>query len=270
MHNVLLVDDEPGAIKSIRYAVNWEQYGFTIAGVAANGQMALDMFSVRSYSLVITDIRMPVMDGLRLIAEIRAASDVPIVIMTGFEEFEDARTALKLGVRDYLLKPPETADVEQMLERLRQELLGRSGSRQEQLEARERAGRLVEVPVQPEALSTATMPVTQPGRAAAVVRQWAEQRYADNLSMRGLASKLYMNAAYLGQLFKAETGMGFNDYLLRIRMEKAKQLLDSTDLKVYEIASAVGYNDMDWFYTKFKHYTGVNPSEYKLQQHRKG
>jgi YesN/AraC family two-component response regulator len=57
--------------------------------------------------------------------------------------------------------------------------------------------------------------------------------------------------------------MTFNEYLLKQRMEKVKALLESTDLKVYEIANEVGYSEMDWFYKKFKSYTGVSANEYR-------
>ncbi|MNI98786.1 HTH-type transcriptional regulator YesS [compost metagenome] len=77
---------------------------------------------------------------------------------------------------------------------------------------------------------------------------------------------LHFNCAYLGQKFKLEEKMSFNDYMLQQRMEKAKQLLLSTNLRIYEIAVGVGYKDIDWFYKKFKACTGSSPNAYRRQK----
>ncbi|PYI57125.1 response regulator transcription factor [Paenibacillus flagellatus] len=238
MYNVLIVDDEPGALKSIRYLLDWERTGFVVAGEASNGRQALDRLRERSYSLVITDIRMPVMDGMALIAALREFADIPVAIMSGYEDFAHARTALQYGVKDYLLKPTEAEELERLLASVKRELDEKGG------------------------VSREGGPDT-PAGAAEFVKRWVKEHYGEPVSMKGIASQLYMNAAYLGSLFKAQTGIGFNDYVLRVRMEKAKELLEGTDMKVYEVASAVGYQDMDWFYEKFKQYTGVNPGDYR-------
>jgi two-component system response regulator YesN len=236
LNKVLLVDDEPGALKSVKYLVDWEQTGFVIAGEASNGKQALDLLREQSFALVITDIRMPVMDGIALIAAIREFSDIAVAIMSGYEDFGNAKAAMKYGVKDYLLKPAESEELEQLLRQVRQELERKNG----------------DVQTRPESAAD----------AVDFVKHWVKEHYAEQVSMKSIAASLYMNAAYLGSLFKTQTGVGFNEYVLRVRMEKAKEMLERTDMKVYEVASSVGYNDMDWFYEKFKQYTGVNPGDY--------
>lgn len=122
MYPVLLIDDEPGALKSLKYLLDWEQYGYTIAGEASGGRQALEMVREHPYSLVITDIRMPVMDGLELITELRRFSKVPIIIMSGYAEFEYVKECLKHGVKDYLLKPVEEEDLIQVLQKVKLEM----------------------------------------------------------------------------------------------------------------------------------------------------
>jgi two-component system response regulator YesN len=88
------------------------------------------------------------------------------------------------------------------------------------------------------------------------------KHYADNLRLEALAGLLNYSTAYLGQLFKNKTGEYFNTYLDRVRIHKAKELLDQ-GMKVYEVAESVGYTSVNYFYSKFKRYEGCSPSEYR-------
>ncbi|WP_168735698.1 response regulator transcription factor [Cohnella fermenti] len=246
LYDVLLVDDEPGAIKSLKYLLDWEQAGFRIAGEASNGRQALECLAEHPYSFVITDIRMPEMEGLAFIAAVRERSDITVAIMSGYEDFAYARAALQLEVKDYLLKPAEEDDLARLLARVRGELDKRDKP----------------VPSEEDRAAPSGDLGNEKG-VARFVKQWVKDHYASPLTLKGIAAQLYMNPAYLGSLFKTQTGIGFGEYVLQVRMEKAKEILAGTDLKVYEVASAVGYNDMDWFYEKFKLYTGVNPRDYR-------
>ncbi|HZG58555.1 helix-turn-helix transcriptional regulator, partial [Paenibacillus sp.] len=103
----------------------------------------------------------------------------------------------------------------------------------------------------------------RPNKVIEELKRIVQERYMDNVSLRGVAQEIYMNPNYLGKLFKSNAGMSFNDYLLQVRMEKAKELLLHSDMKVYEISQAVGYGELDWFYKRFKAYTGISASEYR-------
>ncbi len=86
-----------------------------------------------------------------------------------------------------------------------------------------------------------------------------------NITLKIISSLLHFNCVYLGQKFKDQENMSFNEYLLQQRMEKAKILLERTDMRIYEIANEVGYTEIDWFYKKFKEYTGASANEYRKQ-----
>lgn len=92
-----------------------------------------------------------------------------------------------------------------------------------------------------------------------------EKRYDENLKLERLAELFNYNSAYLGKLFKSYTGEYFNTYLDKIRIENAKKLLVE-GLKVYRVAEVVGYNNVDYFHSKFKKYEGVSPSTYRRKQ----
>ena len=105
MYRIILVDDEPLILAGIASLINWEDHGCTIAGKATNGPSAYEMIMSQRPDIVITDIRMPVMDGLALMEKCQAAGfHCPFIVLTNLEEFALARKALSLGACEYLVK----------------------------------------------------------------------------------------------------------------------------------------------------------------------
>lgn len=92
-----------------------------------------------------------------------------------------------------------------------------------------------------------------------------KERYAENITLKELSKKYFINTAYLGQIFRKQYGESFKDYLKRIRIEKAEELLMHSDKKVYEIAQEVGYKDMDYFINSFITVRGCTPAKFRKQ-----
>lgn len=116
MYKVFLVDDEPIVLEGIRTKLEWEKNGFIFAGEATDGEIALSMIHEIKPDIVITDIKMPFMDGLQLSAEIKKLIPwIKIIILSGHDEFEYAKKAISIGVEDYLLKPFTFEEVLQSL-----------------------------------------------------------------------------------------------------------------------------------------------------------
>lgn len=116
---VLIVDDEKKLCQLIQYLVDWEKLGLTVAGVAYNGIDALQMIETNRPDIVITDIKMPGCDGLELIERVQARKiDVHFIIISGYQDFEYARKAIRYGVRDYLSKPIQEDELEEVLEKV--------------------------------------------------------------------------------------------------------------------------------------------------------
>ena len=118
MIKVMIVDDEPFIRQGIRILINWEQYGFEVSGEASNGQEAAKLLEQSEYDLVITDIKMPQMDGLELIAYTweHISKKIRFIILSGFYEFEYAKCAIKYDVADYVLKPVQREELIRALE----------------------------------------------------------------------------------------------------------------------------------------------------------
>lgn len=95
------------------------------------------------------------------------------------------------------------------------------------------------------------------------IRAYIEQHAAENISLKSIAARFYMNPVYLGQLFRKTYGVYFNEFLLKLRVQEAKRLLRQTDLRIYEIAERVGFGSSDYFVTQFEKMAHATPSEYR-------
>ncbi len=106
MYSVFLVDDEPIVLEGIRTKIDWESSGFTFAGEATDGEIALSMIHEIKPDILITDIKMPFMDGLQLASSIKKTQPwIKIIILSGHDEFDYAKKAISIGIEDYILKP---------------------------------------------------------------------------------------------------------------------------------------------------------------------
>lgn len=246
MINIMIADDEEVIRRGLEKISSKMDLDVNVIGSYGNGAEAwrhLELLSGRDIDLLITDIKMPKMDGFQLIEQARnRLQTLNIAVLSGFSEFEYARRAIRFGIMDYLLKPIDKAQLHELYTKV-------------ETQKRHRA-ELEEEPVQP-----------QEGGEHYVVEQIKlilEKEYRQNFELERLSDRVGMNASYLSRLFKCKTGKTITDYLIGIRISKAKELLkDHPDLKNYEIAEKVGYNDPVYFNKLFKKVCGVTPKDYK-------
>ena len=122
-YSVLLVDDEEDVIQIIMKKMDWESMGFQIVGYAHNGVEALEMAEELQPDVVMTDIKMPYMDGLTLSRKLKELyRTVKIIIFSGFDEFEYAKEAIDIEVEQYLLKPVNAEELGRVFSRIREML----------------------------------------------------------------------------------------------------------------------------------------------------
>lgn len=127
MYKLLISDDEIRICKFIQHLIDWESFGVEVIGLAQDGETALKIAKREHPELMITDIRMPGMDGLELIREIREAKlDTDIIIISGYKQFDYAQQAIRYGVEDYIVKPIDERELTSMVRRI----LEKRGDRQ--------------------------------------------------------------------------------------------------------------------------------------------
>ncbi len=118
-YKLIIVDDEPIILEGLS-SYNWRSFNFQLIGTASNGAVALELMKQQTVDVIITDIKMPVMDGMELSKAVKQLHpQCKIVIITGHKDFEYARGALQIGVSDYLLKPIELTELDQLIIELR-------------------------------------------------------------------------------------------------------------------------------------------------------
>ena len=123
MMKVFLVDDEIAIRENLRNSFPWEEKGYQLVGEAPDGEMALPMLRDLNADILLTDIRMPFMDGIRLCEEVqRTMPWVERIILSGYDDFSYAQKAISLGVREYLLKPVTSEELEAALSRVSRQI----------------------------------------------------------------------------------------------------------------------------------------------------
>jgi len=344
---VVLIDDEAAVKKTLTILIDSDHPSFQIVGEANDGLEGLALIERTNPDLVITDIRMPVMDGLTLVKNMRErAIETEVIIISGYDTFEYARQALRYGVKDYLLKPISALDVaaifQQIDEKIKKERVKAQESQSWLLaskaplkelaqniwvlneksametlaaivhefsvqqyrfftyremylklftqlnlhmnEMREKTLPLIDVsslePLNNEDELRAAFQqlIREYMESIRKIRKWStynpmikatgyiQDHYnQSDLSIVDISRFLEMSPSYLSKTFKSEIGETFTEYLTKLRMNKALQLLDDTNLKVYEIAQEVGYNDQTHFSKAFKKQYGVSPSDFRNQ-----
>jgi len=239
---VVLADDKPSILRGLQAILDWESLGYHIAGTALDGADAWSMVRDLKPDLLITDIQMPLVDGLELSRRVRSLGwNTRVIILTGFQDFEYARTALRHGVMEFLLKPVDEVALTELLKKLALKI------------GEERGGVLRDVPVQ------AVDDQDMVRRVNLAIRS----RYKENLSINELAADLFISAAYLGQVYRKKTGLSIKDTIHAVRVEAAKKVLATTSLRIYEVAELVGYVDEEYFSKKFLALVGMTPMNYR-------
>ena len=124
MLKVLIVDDEPIVRHGIVQALEWKAMGCVVVGEASNGEEGLEFYSRYQPDIIIADIRMPRMDGIEMLRELRSRNaKTNVILLSAYSDFEYVRSALKLGAVDYLLKPFDLEELEKTISQIRQKEL---------------------------------------------------------------------------------------------------------------------------------------------------
>jgi len=133
MMKMIIVDDEPIIIQGLRETIPWHAYGIEIVDVASNGREGLKKVQQHEdVQIVLTDVKMPIVDGLELAEQLQNQLHAPKVIMlSGYDEFDYAKTAIRLGVKDYLLKPVDVEELLQAVDKVKQTILSEQSVHQQ-------------------------------------------------------------------------------------------------------------------------------------------
>ena len=240
----VVVEDEKRLARNIARHID-ENPPFQVCAVFANGEDAWNYICAQPPRLVITDIAMPLMNGIELVQKIHTAGlATRCVILTGYAEFDYAQAALRADVEDYLLKPVNLEELKNMLRKIEISILAETSDTF--------AGR------KDDAMS--------PGEIVSLVKGYVSKHYAEDISLNILAAQLGFSSSYLTKVFNKVENSTPSAYIREYRMNIARQLLEDPGATVAAVAQAVGYPDPFHFSKSFKQTFGYPPSQRKTEK----
>lgn len=227
MIRAIVVDDEPATGNIIEYFIKNEMLPIEISGKANSGAEALSMIKKYKPALVFLDIKMPFMDGFEVMEKSKelTSEDIIFIIITGYDLFEYAQSALRHGASDILLKPIDLSQLKKAV------------------------------------IKAIGYDYTSNNTVNSVLAH-IHGHYTEDITLNSVASDLFLSPQYLAKIFKKHTNTTFNKYLNKVRIDRAKYLLLHSNYSIKEISEKVGYMNINNFYSQFKTHTGISPKQY--------
>ncbi|MEK4714616.1 response regulator [Sporosarcina sp. FSL K6-5500] len=229
------MDDEKVIRKGIKKLLEDVITGYKVMWEASNGYEALEIANIEIPDLVITDIRMPEMNGIDFISYFKKRHPlVSVIVISGHDDFIYVREALKLGVKDYLLKPISRSELASTLQNIDKE-------------------------------RTSNNDIINPGESVNIskIKDVINRNLEKEITLNFISNTLNLHPNYISQLFKQKTNIKLSEYIMQQRIEKSKELLTQTQLKIYDIAHLVGYVNSKHFSVVFKKIVGKTPYQYR-------
>ena len=348
-YQVVIIDDEPWTREVLKSLGEWDRLGLVVAGEASDGESGLALIRQLHPDIVLTDIKMPLMNGIELVEAMRKTdARTRVIMVSGYDDYTYVRSAIRMDATDYLLKPVKAAELNAQLQKCIEQLdqmrpedvqqdvsgfmdapwvksyMPLRATLQSQLAAGE-AGLLcatlvkIEGVIQPppsrallialyydlvgmlerhvvavgyrigevlpgagivfsgettldEVLTRVRAQYTsaleklqalikgQKGLNMRQVESYAQAHAAQGLTLEQTARQFYITPEYLSKAFKNHTGVGFSEYVMSLRMQKAKELLES-GVAPKELHTALAFSEQANFYKVFKRFFGLTPGE---------
>ncbi|MDL2237650.1 helix-turn-helix domain-containing protein [Christensenellaceae bacterium OttesenSCG-928-K19] len=244
MFQVYLVDDDPIILDDVSAKPVWQECGFEIAGKSTSSREALKEILERRPDLVMCDLKMPGLDGIDLMTQVKNAGlDCEFLMLSAYASFQDSRDFFKQDGFDYLLKPVDEMELQIALERLARLLFHKN--------------------------KPGTSDDTELSESAEVIDSimaYIRRNFAKKLTLSHLGQTFHFNPNYICNLFAKQYGQTFTTILTSLRMNEAARLISSTSKPLKEIAAECGYANYFYFCRVFKEFFGCAPSEYGARQ----
>ncbi len=244
MYKVLIIDDERPVHIVITALGKWRDYGLSMPVSVMNGVEGLKTMREIHPDIVFVDMQMPLMGGVEFLNQASEEfSQTKFIVVSGFDDFSYAQSAIKNGAIDYLLKPVKEEDLNKSLEKA-VTLLNKNHS------------------IHGDKTTDETN--LPPLEIIYAIRNYIDKNYTKEITISMFSEKYYFSKEYLSKFFKKEFGYGIYEYVLKLRMERAKELLSDPTLQIKDIAERLGYSNNNYFSKAFKNYYNASPTDFRL------
>ena len=239
LYKLIIVEDEKIIRERLR-KLDWQSIHIEVVETFNNGQTALEYARTYPVDFALVDVRMPVMDGVEFARIVKEEClNLEIVCQSGYSDYSYLRECMQYGVRDYLLKPTDKQELFRIMSKLVQEKTKLSDGEQNDEVVNHKISK---------------------------AQGYIAQNYKKQIQLIDVANFLELNPAYFSRIFKQKMGVGFVDYLAEVRIAKAIELLQNSNMNISEIAEEVGFIRSRYFTEIFKKRKGMTPSEYRNKQ----
>lgn len=247
-YKCIIVEDEALIRRNLVKKINGLNMGFSVIGEVMDGESAIKLVDEEIPHLAISDIQMPIKTGIDLIKYIYYEyPNIKVILISGYNDFEYARQAIKYGVKEYLIKPVSTEDLQSSLIKIKTLLDSEMNE-----------------------LSSLSGQAISSEELVQMIEIYIKNNYRKSLSIPEIAKSLHFSPDHLSRVYKKITGQSPLKYLINLRIKEAKQYLVSRpDMSIKAVGEIVGYDDQYYFSRIFKNCTGFYPTEYRTMKMQK-
>lgn len=249
MYRVVVIEDEEAIRKGIIMSIDFSALNCILIGEAGNGVEGIKLIQEKKPDIVITDVTMPLMSGIEMIEQTLEYNYTSIII-SGYDEFSYAKKAIKLGVCDYLMKPIDKEELNNVIQSIV------SG-----FDLSSKISGLLKEKNQIEHIQLLET-LNKEDHLVDKIMEYINLHYSEKIFLSDIADVLNYSESLLSKRFRRVTQMTFNEYLNRFRIQKSIEYMKKGTYGLTEISDICGFSDYKYFSTVFKKYTGYTPSQF--------
>lgn len=245
MYKLLIADDEAFERKTMRFILKKSFANLEIIEDAKTGDEAVQLSRKYKPHIIIMDIKMPEKNGLEAQKSIiKFLPNIKTIILTAYDNFSFAQSAIKLGVVDYILKPVKPDELKESLNKAIYLLKNEDTNLNSFSDSSHDTDSIHEA------------------------LKFINKNFSENITLESVSEHVHLTSHYFSRYFKNSTGVNFIEYLTKLRIKEAKRLLVSTSKSISRISLDIGYVDSAYFSKVFMKYEGVSPHKYRLNEKR--
>lgn len=249
MYRVVVIEDEEAIRKGIIMSIDFSALNCILIGEASNGVEGIKLIQEKKPDIVITDVTMPLMSGIEMIEQTLEYNYTSIII-SGYDEFSYAKKAIKLGVCDYLMKPIDKEELNNVIQSI-----------VSSFDLSSKISGLLKEKNQIEHIQLLET-LNKEDHLVDKIMEYINLHYSEKIFLSDIADVLNYSESLLSKRFRRVTQMTFNEYLNRFRIQKSIEYMKKGTYCLTGISDICGFSDYKYFSTVFKKYTGYTPSQF--------
>lgn len=248
MYQILIADDEKNSRDGL-ISLDWGKFNISVATAVSNGLDAYNYILSNHVDIILTDIKMPFMDGIELVRKVHENfPEIISVVLSGYDDYKYLRECLQNNVYDYMLKPLKPDELTSTFNHITRVLDIRRAESSDDSSF---------------SADTSENFVNSKKHITDLAQQYINQHYKEPITLNTLAAHIHVSPTYLSRILNMELDMGLPDLVNNLRIKKAKEMLSDHNLRINEISEALGYNSTQYFTRTFKKLTGFTPLDYR-------